>query len=171
VVVPTRTERLESSRHLLSIEVQANSGWRAEPGGDWWVLRRPGESLLLRTWRAGRLIARTDCERQMRLWRPETTKLEADELLGIQEMEAPKGFSTVMHIGVRALADDSIEGFVLAFGAMPGRCFAAVYETKFAGAGAEAKLGARLADVSEVLLPRVQVRTVADRTGREPPPF
>jgi hypothetical protein len=117
-----------------------------------------------RVWRAARLVRREDCEAQARLWRPAIPKTSDDAMMERRAMTAPAGFSGELVVGVAPLpASSEIQGFALMFAASVGRCFALVYTTAAAGAGADAALGRRLQIVADEIVPRARLRSIDER--------
>lgn len=159
--------KITSLRFALEIKLPERRAWQVDDHTTHWLLLRhpPSDSeLRVRTWRAGRLVHPDDCERRARLWRPEIPTASADTVLDRRKLASPAGYTTRAVVGVRPLGHaGELEGYVLAFGAKVGGCFAFVYTTRARGAGAEAEIGDRLALVSNEVLPSVYMRTIDDR--------
>jgi hypothetical protein len=89
-----------------------------------------------------------------------------------RSLRAPTGYHGALVAGVRLPAGDgTLEGFALAFGATVGRCYAAVFETRASGAGAEQRIGRRLGVVVSGVLERIEARVVDDRAPHPEFPF
>jgi hypothetical protein len=63
----------------------------------------------------------------------------------------------------RTEQSEALEGYALAIGTTVGRCYAALFETRANGAGAEAAIGRRLALLADGVLARVRYVGVEDR--------
>jgi len=152
---------------LLVVKLPQRTAWAVDDQTSRWLLLRhpPSQSeLRVRTWRAARLVRPEECERQARLWRPGIPMPSADTALDRRKLFQPRGYVTRAVAGVRPVGrTGALEGFVLAFGATIGRCFAFVYTTHARGTGAEAAIGDRLALVADGVLPAVRIRSIDDR--------
>lgn len=156
-----------SLRFSLEVKLPERKAWQVDDHTTHWLLLRHAPShseLRVRTWRAARLVHPQDCERQARLWRPQIPTPSADTALDRRTLASPNAYTTRVVAGVQPLDQSgTLEGFVLAFGATIGRCFAFVYTTRARGSGAEASIGDRLALVSSAVLPAVRMRSIEDR--------
>lgn len=156
-----------SLRFSLVVELPDRNAWQVDDRTSHWLLLRhvPSHSeLRIRTWRAGLRVRPSDCERRARLWRPEIPKPRSDTALDRRRLSSPKGYVTRTVAGVQPLGHTgTLEGFVLAFGATVGRCFAFVYTTRARGTGAEGAIGDRLGVVTGGVLKSVRMRTIDDR--------
>lgn len=159
-------EAVFGPRAGLSVELPTASSWSAEDSERWLVLSHPASAskLALRTWRAARRVRVEECESQTRLWRPDVPVVEGDTVIDQRTLTSPSGFSGRMTALARATEGDAaIEGWVLAFGVTIGRCFAAVFQTRGAGPGAEAAVANRLATITDRVLTSVQEHGVDSR--------
>jgi hypothetical protein len=134
----------------------------------WWTARHSASrsELSLRTWRASRLSTRQECMKQIRLWRPHAPDPDGapESVVERRRLEAPAGFEVELDVGVRRTGENGeMEGYALAVGHGIGRCYAAIYSTVAVGARAEDVVAARLALVTERVLPRVDLLGVEDR--------
>ncbi len=156
-----------SLRFSLVVKLPEHRAWQVDDHtSHWLLLRHPASDseLRVRTWRAARLVRPDDCERQARLWRPEIPTPTADTALDQRQLASPAGYTTRVVAGVQpSRQSGTLEGFVLAFGADVGRCFAFVYTTRASGPGAEASIGDRLALIDNGVLPAVRMRSIDDR--------
>lgn len=156
-----------SLRFSLVVRLPERRAWTVDDQTSHWLLLRhpPSQSeLRLRAWRAARLVHPDDCERQARLWRPQIPTSSASTTLDRRKLAKPTGYTTRAIAGVRPLGHTgTLEGFVLAFGATIGHCFAFVYTTHASGPGAETAIGDRLALMTDGVLPAVRMRSIDDR--------
>jgi hypothetical protein len=152
-------------RFSLSIPLPERSAWRIDDRGRWWVARHPPShsELLVRTWTAGRLASPTDCEAQARLWRPTIPIAAPESVLETQRIDAPPGYDTQLWVGVEPIGSATLQGYVIAFGAAVGRCYAALFTTRASGPRAEAEIGRRLVLVADGVFSRVARSTIDDR--------
>jgi hypothetical protein len=118
------------------------------------------------------LVSPEQCEAQARLWLPELAPTAGEAAVARRALRAPSGFhgSVVAGVGMPG-AKGELEGYVQAFGAAVGRCYAAVFTTHARGAGAELRLGRTLGVVVGGILERVRARGIDDRAGRPEFPF
>jgi hypothetical protein len=161
---------LDSRRSPLSVPLPARREWRIDDATEPWTVARHARSeseLRVRAWSAPRLATPSDCEAQARLWRPAIPPADAESLLEERALAAPAGFHARVLVGVRgAEPAHTLEGWVLAFGASPGHCWALVFTTRGRGAGAEESIGRRLGLVSGGTVPNARWRGIADRVER-----
>ncbi|HEY4102693.1 MAG TPA: hypothetical protein VGM44_02345, partial [Polyangiaceae bacterium] len=138
---------MRSRRLDLPIEfvLPEKSTWQITPGQTWLeaVQSSSASSFAIRTWRAGRLVKRSECEQQARLARPAIPRVDPDSIVEQRPFNAPVGFDSELVVGVEPTAR-GVEGYALVFGANVGFCYAAVFTTVASGGGAEQTVAARL---------------------------
>lgn len=164
---PTRRVRSRTLEFPIELNLPNKDAWQVSDGPSWLVVAHAAsQSLLaLRTWRADRLVRRTDCEAQARLARPSLPVVRDDAVLERRALRAPADFDTELVVGVEPSAP-GISGYALVFGASPGRCFAAVFSTAVSGAHAEEEVAARLGLAVDRILSGVRLRSVDERGVR-----
>jgi hypothetical protein len=153
----------------LSVLVPTPAKWQTEDTERWLTLThaRSDTKLSLRAWRAGRRVRPEQCQAQARLWRHDLPPLPSDNVVDERTLSSPAEHAVQLTVLVqRAAPRAPIEGWVLAFGAGIGKCYAAVFETRAHGAGAEAAIAERLALAADGILPSVQTQGVDDRVLR-----
>lgn len=151
-----------SRRFSLAVAVPERAAWQRSETRNWFVLRHePSQSeLRLRIWRAARLVKPADCEAEARTLAPSLPVLDETNLVERTRAGVPQGFDTDVGVGVEPDGPRRIRGYVLAFGAAIGRCFASVFTTT---AESEIEVGDRLELVADRVLSRVRVADVEDR--------
>jgi hypothetical protein len=107
-------------------------------------------------------VSPSDCEAQVRLWRPTLPPIIEETLILERRLAAPRGYVTELHVGVRNSGGD-VEGFIMAFGAAAGRCLCVLFVTRASGPEAERVLGARLSLLVDGTFSRIAERTIDDR--------
>lgn len=112
-------------------------------------------TLVARVWREEEPANRERCEARFREVRALPAR-EGAEVIEERRIGAPKGFDTVVTVGVVASGrGPTIQGFALAFGANARRCFAYAAVTSAGGKGAEELVATRLATMVELSLSNV----------------
>lgn len=151
----------------IELKLPSKPTWQLADGPSWLVLTHAPTSseLALRTWRAERLVKRTDCEAQARLARPSIPILRDEALIDRRRFAAPTDFDSELVVGVEPTAQ-GVSGYAIEFGASVGRCYAAVFTTHVQGAGAEQEIAARLGVVVDRILSGVRLRSVDERAVR-----
>jgi hypothetical protein len=119
----------------------------------------------MRTWRAERLVRRSDCEAQARLARVSIPIVHDESLIDRRPLAVPADFDTELVVGVEPTAQ-GITGYAIAIGASVGRCYAAVFTTRVSGVGAEQEVAARLGIAVDRILNSVRLRSVDERAVR-----
>jgi hypothetical protein len=143
------------------------ASWRISDGPIWLEAEQAASSskLALRTWRAGRLVRRSDCAAEARLARPKIPSASDESVIDRRPFVAPSGFDSELVVGVEPSAQ-GIEGYAIVFGASVGFCYAAVFTTVASGAGAEQEVAARLGLAVDRILSGVHTRSVDARAVR-----
>ena len=140
-----------SKRFGMRLPLPGGPAWKIDDRSTKWLeAKQPGggESLAVRLWRDENRMTREKCEATARSLRP-LPQRDGAELVDSRRIDVPPGFDTQLDV---ALVDDrkgGFFGFVLAFGGTGRRCFAYVYATHTTGAGADRKVGDRLAEMVE----------------------
>ena len=151
----------------IELHLPDKPAWRITDGPTWLVAQHAQTSseLALRTWRAERLVRRTDCEAQARLARPAIPVVRDEAVVERRALATPADFDTELVVGVEPSAQ-GISGYAIAFGASVGRCYAAVFTTHVTGAGAEQEVATRLGSAVDRIFSTVRLRSVDERAVR-----
>lgn len=176
----TKSERVRSRTLDLPIEfmLQDKAAWRISEGRAWLEARQPetASSFALRTWRAERLVRRSECAEQARIVRMSIPVVREESILDQRAFAAPAGFDAELIVGAEP-SPQGVSGFALVFGASVGYCYAAVFTTTASGSDAEQEIAARLRFAVDRVLSSVRTRSVDDRAVRrhlvlspKPPP-
>jgi hypothetical protein len=165
----SKSERLRSRSLDLPLDLMLpeKASWRISDGPNWLDAERVASSskLALRTWRAERLVRRSDCAAQARLARSTIPIVNEESVIDERPFAAPSGFDSELVVGVEPSAR-GIEGYAIVFGASVGFCYAAVFTTIASGAGAEQEVAARLGVAVDHILSGVHTRSVDARAVR-----
>jgi hypothetical protein len=144
-------------------------GWRREPHTlrGWEATHTAsGSRLVARTWRAEGRVDAGECERQMRLWRPDlpalTPELRFDERRGVI---ADYAVDLVASVDARPSAAN---GVLTAFGNQGRECLCLVFSTAARGQGASELVATRIGTMSR-LFERARRVTVQARATRVEP--
>jgi len=168
-----RWGELGSQRFALRLPLPSAARWTVDDRrGPWLSARDPAthSELRLRAWRAPRRVAPADCEVEARALGPTLPLPGPEDLVERSERRLDSGLVLQLLCAARPLpGTEGVAGYVLGFGAMTGRCLALVYETSERGPEAAARVGARLAVVTDGMFARVSFRRVEDR-GHEARP-
>jgi hypothetical protein len=151
----------------LELGLPNKAEWQLADGPTWLVARHSATSseLALRTWRAERLVRRSECVAQARLARAAIPEIKEEAIVDRRALSTPRDFDTELVVGVER-TERGISGYAIAIGASVGRCYAAVFTTTAMGNGAEQELAARLGVVVDRILGSVRLRNVDDRAAR-----
>jgi hypothetical protein len=153
----------------LEIEVPEVADWQYRAGKSWVRLEHAPSDSKLELWlaRAERVVRPSDCEARARLERPDLWRPAPENTIENRELDAPAGFRSELHVGIDAKPGEPVlSGYVVAFGAAVGRCFAAEFVTRVeGGSGAELELARRLDLIASRTLPNIVLRGVEDRVG------
>jgi hypothetical protein len=151
----------------IELALPSKPSWQIADGPTWLVLRHAQTSseLAVRTWRAERLVRRSDCEAQARLARVSIPIVRDESLVDRRPFAAPSDFDTQLAVGVEPTAQ-GLSGYAIAIGASVGRCYAAVFTTRVSGTGAEQEIAARLGIAVDRILKSVRLRSVDERAVR-----
>jgi hypothetical protein len=148
------------------------STWRASREGSFVVLeqRATDSRILLRVWKAARLVRPAECEREARLLRPALPRVDPVTLLDQRSITAPRGYDVRLAVTVEDDQHGGVRGLALAVGAAVGRCYLAAYETRAEGASAPARVADRLATMVPGFIETVEVEGAEVGASREAPP-
>ena len=151
----------------IELRLPSKSAWQISDGPTWLVARHAASSseLALRTWRAERLVRRTECVAQARLARGSIPEVHDEAVVDRRAFGTPADFDTELVVGVEPGAQ-GISGYAIAIGASVGRCYAAVFTTRVNGSGAEQEVAARLGVAVDRIFASVRLRSVDDRAVR-----
>jgi hypothetical protein len=151
----------------IELKLPSRESWQIADGPTWLVLRhgQTSSELAMRTWRAERLVRRSDCEAQARLARMSIPIVHDESLIDRRPFATPAEFDTLLSVGVEPTAQ-GLSGYAIAIGASVGRCYAAVFTTRVSGKGAEQEVAARLGIAVDRILNSVRLRSVDERAVR-----
>jgi hypothetical protein len=141
--------------------------WSVSDGPTWLEAehRASQSKFAFRTWRADRLVRRSECESQARLVRPSIPTTREESTIDERAFAAPAGFDATLLVGVEPSAQ-GVAGYAIVFGASVGYCYAAVFTTFVEGAGADREIATRLGVAVDRVLSSVRPRSVDDRAVR-----
>jgi hypothetical protein len=141
------------------------SRWRVASGGSFTVLEHAPSSarVVVRVWRAARLVRPAECEAEARIARPSLPRVDPESIVDSLPLDAPKDFSGSLVIGVEPMPNGGAHGFALAVGAAVGRCFVLVFETTADGADAASTVAERLHAAAARIVPSVELSGVDER--------
>jgi hypothetical protein len=161
------TVELESIPALVTLPDAR--GWHARRAGSFLSLehRASESSLLLRVWKAARLVRPTECEAEARLARPSLPAVEPASRVEERILENPTGFDVRLVVGAQPGPGATVAGTALAVGAGIGRCYLMLYETRAAGPRAAERVADRLGVVVSGVFETIEL---ADAERRVPPP-
>jgi len=157
--------RVYAARFQLALTLPHPDGWQLSPErSSFLVLHHAASSssLVVRLWQEDENMSRAKCEERARLRRdfPDRT---GEQLVDSQPVAVPPSFDTRIDVGFSQSAPQApIRGYALAFGGYKRSCFAYVYTTEAAGAGAERLVGDRLAVMHGRGLLGVELRRSTD---------
>jgi hypothetical protein len=146
------------------------SSWRAAREGSFVVLeqRTTSSRIVLRVWKAARLVRPTECEAEARLLRPTLPKTDPTTLLDERSIAAPRGYDVRLFVGVHEAPERGVHGYALAVGAAVGRCYLGVYETWAEGPSAPERVADRLATMVPGFIETLSVEGAEVRANRTP---
>lgn len=152
---------IEARGQGLELSLPDASGWRHDPRQKaTWVATHAatGSILLARAWRAGTLARPEDCEREMRLWRPDLPVLAGEERLESRRVSLQGGYVGRFTSGVRSPAGPSrrVLGHAQLFGSDGRSCVCLAFSTVAEGSGAARAVGERLGAISHLVFERAR---------------
>ncbi len=163
--VPSGLDRdfraIEAVGQGLELSLPDASGWRHDPRErSSWVARHAstGSLLLARSWKGDGSVRAEDCERQMRLWRPELPVIGEDERVDARRVTLDGGYASELRVGLRApaAADEAWLGQALLFGSDGRSCVCLAFSTAAQGEGAPIVVGERLGVMSTRVFERAR---------------
>jgi hypothetical protein len=153
----------------LVLELPDAEGWRRErrERQGWEATHAAtGSRLMVRTWHADGRVGRGDCERQMRLWRPDLPFLPP-ELRIDQHGGTVAEYAADVVAGVDASPLEA-RGLVSIFGTEGRECLCLIFSTSARGEGASGLVAGRLGTMSRLLERARRVNIQARATRIEP---
>lgn len=164
------------SQFGLWLPLPEAASWRRLETDSWWAAKHgpTGSVLEVKRWNQRELVDTADCERQARLWRPDLEQLQRQETIVEDTTAEVAGYRArviVLSRGSRgnAAALDNTLGAVLVFGANVRSCLSLRFRTRALGKGSPEIVAARMALVSEALLPKVRLREIDARVSSPHP--
>ena len=155
--------------HLsLAVPLPDRSRWSVTLDGDWFRAVHEGSdsTLQARLWRAARMVRRAECAEQLRLWVPDAPDPASETVVERRRVTVSELLETEIVVGVNP-DNDGLEGWALAIGAAPRRCFAALFLTRASGALMAEDVAQRLGLVVAQVIPRIEVRRIEQRIDPE----
>ena len=176
VAAPPEAGGFPSKRLGVVLHLTDGTAWHIDDTRSPWLLASEpstNSTLVLRTWRDENRMTRARCEDRARGWRKLPSR-DGATILQHGTLDQPVGFDTAYDVGLVAdPAHDALFGFVLSFGGYAHKCFGLVYVTKDEGAGADARVAARLAAIVEGTLKKMRFESELapeiDHTPEETP--
>lgn len=159
---------VEAAGQGLELDLPDADGWRhdgREARSFVAVHPATGSRLLIRAWMAVAIARPDDCEREMRLLRPELPALAPAERIEDRSLHVAGDHTARLVAGVvpsRAAASE-LEGHALLFGSDGRRCLALVYSTSARGMSAPRVIGERLGSMTRVTFERVRRLGIEER--------
>ncbi|HWZ88856.1 MAG TPA: hypothetical protein VNW92_08395 [Polyangiaceae bacterium] len=164
-----KAERVRSRSLDFPVELMLpeKARWRITDGPSWLEAEQLESSsrFAWRTWRAERLVRRSDCAAQARLVRPTIPSASDESVVDQRPFAAPPGFDSELVVGVEP-TKLGVSGYAIVFGASVGYCYAAVFTTTASGAGAEQEVATRLGVAVDRVLSSVRTRSIDERAVR-----
>lgn len=154
----------------LEIALPGGDRWRESQSGSFARLEdaRTRSRLMIRLWRAARLVQPAACEAEARLARPDLPVVDASALIEERALTAPAGFHGVLRVSAVPAGVGQVKGVVMAVGAAVGRCYFAVLETRAEGADAPETIAERLAVMVSSTFEAVRIVEVEERVITTP---
>jgi hypothetical protein len=152
---------VEATGQGLVLRLPDAAAWRHDPRQRaTWVATHAatGSSLLARTWRADTIVRADDCERQMRLWRPDLPALSDEERIESRKLSLAGGYAARIISGARAARAPgaAVLGHALLFGSDGRSCVCLAFSTSAEGVGAARAVGERLGLMSRLVFERAR---------------
>lgn len=142
--------RFASKRFDLELPFPGGKAWRIDDhAAPWLVASHPGSStsLRVRIWHELELVSRDRCEQRARQWAPDLPGLGDARVIDDRPLPAipAPGFDTSVVAAIaRPKEPETIDGFVIAFGASGRKCFAFAWKSTARGPRAAERMGDRL---------------------------
>jgi hypothetical protein len=152
---------IEARGQGLELTLPDASGWRHDPRQRaTWVATHAatGSVLVARTWRADTISRPEDCEREMRLWRPDLPVLRSEERFESRQLSLAGGYVASFTSGARSTAAPGrlVLGHAQLFASDGRSCMCLAFSTSAEGADAARAIGERLALVSRLVFERAR---------------
>jgi hypothetical protein len=156
--------RVEVAAQAVTLLLPDRRAWRAEKQGSWTLLKHaPTDSrLLVKQWRAARLVTPGECREQARLGQPALVELREEEIVERRRIQSPVGFDGELVIAVRQ-RERGLQGLIQLAAAALGRCYVALFDTSTAGSSSAPELAARLEIVVKSAFERARPTAIEDR--------
>lgn len=177
VVSEPATTRLDSDFGLVEATGQGillslpdADGWRRDARETrTWVARHAATEsrLLVRTFRADGVARWDDCERQMRLWRPDLPVLAAEARADTRRLRLDGDFSGQLLTTAAEGPAHAVTGHAMLFASDGRQCLCLAFSTSAEGSSAASIVGARLASVARLSFERAR-RIPIDANVRRP---
>jgi len=163
-------ERLVLSDMPLEVALPGGHRWRQSRSGTFAVLEdaRSRSQLVIRIWRAARLVHPAECEAEARLARPSLAVAEPSAMIEERALTAPQGFHGVLRVAAAPAEVGQVKGVVVAVGAAVGRCYFAGLETRSSGEHALETVADRLAAMVSSTFEAVRIVDVEERVLTTP---
>lgn len=163
-------EKVAVSQMPLEIALPGGTRWRQSRSGSFAVLSdaRTRSQLVIRVWRAARLVHPEECEAEARLARPSLATLDPSTLIEERALAAPHGFHGVLRVAAMPAEVGHVKGVVVAVGAAVGRCYFAALETRSDGEHAAEAIADRLAAMMSLMFQTVRIIDVEERVLTTP---
>ena len=119
-------------------------------------------------WNASLPVTHTECEKQVRRWRPELLRPEPSQLVDSQEVRVPRDFTGRVQAFVLRDPEGRVHGHLQYFGAKARQCLSVLYSTRDASRNADVVIAARLDALMRQSLAGLAERSVEQRFGSRP---
>jgi len=110
----------------------------------------------VRAWRAQTSVRPEDCERELRLWRPELPSLNPEEVFESRQLSLEGGYAARLSSGARSAPQAVVSGFAQLFASDGRSCIGLIFATAAQGDAAARAVGERLALVSRLVFERAR---------------
>ncbi len=151
---------IEATGQGLELSLPDAAGWRHDPRqrATWVAGHAATRSIILaRTWKADSIVRAGDCERQMRLWRPDLPVLSPEQRFESRKLSLAGGYAALFTSGVDAGAPTGgVRGHALLFGSDGRSCVCLAFSTSAEGQGAARAVGERLSVISQLVFERAR---------------
>jgi len=163
-------ETLALSEQPVELALPAAGGWQQTRSGSFGVLHdaRSRSTLVIRVWRAARLVHPAECEAEARLARPSLAVVDPSTLIEERELGAPTGFHGVLRVAAMPAEVGEVKGVVVAVGAAVGRCVIATFETRSDGKHAAETVADRLSAIVAGTFDTLRIVEVEERVLNTP---
>jgi hypothetical protein len=165
---PGEFRKIELRAVPARVSLPNPGSWRASREGSFVVLeqRTTSSRIVLRVWKAARLVRPAECEAEARLFRPALPRVDPVTLLDERSIAAPRGYDVRLVVAVEEDGRGGVRGLALAIGAAVGRCYLAAYETQAEGASAFERVADRLATMVPGFVETVDIDGAEEAASR-----